>query len=235
MSASQQLPLAIGLRDGSTFENFLAGTANAEALDAVTRLLQGGHNVVYLCGETGTGRSHLLQACVHAATAAGRNVFYLGLAGADRPSPAVLEGLAESAALVCLDDLDAVAGDSDWEEALFHLYNSLRANGGQLLVAAATVPAAAGWCLADLVSRLNSALVIRLAVPSDEQRVDIIAFRAARRGLELSPETGRYLLARVQRRLDKLMTVLDRLDREAMAHQRRLSIPFVRQVLQAGE
>lgn len=229
------MPLAIGLRDDSTFENYVAGDGNAEALDALQGLLQGRHAFVFLCGETGSGRSHLLQACVHAAAAGGEGVFYVGLSAADRPPPQVLEGVGDAASLVCLDDLDAIAGDPDWEEAVFHLYNRLRAAGGRLLVAAATTPMASGWQLADLVSRLSSGLLVRLASPSDEQRLEILAFRATRRGLQMSPETGRYLIARVHRRLDALMALLDRLDRAAMANQRRLSIPFVRQVLQAGE
>jgi len=234
MSGTPQLPLAIGLRDDSTFDNYLPGEGNAEVLDAVRALLQGRHSYLYLHGEPGSGRSHLLQAAVHAAAAGGHCVFYLSLAGADRPPPQVIEGVGDSAALVCLDDLDAVAGDSDWEVALFHLFNALRGAGGRLLVSASSVPGASGWRLADLLSRLSSGLVIRLPAPSDEQRLDILTFRAARRGLELSPETGRYLLARVHRRMDLLLGLLDRLDREALAHQRRLSIPFVRQVLQAG-
>lgn len=234
MIGNRQLPLAVGLRDDSTFDNFLPA-ANGEALAAVRELVAGRQPFVYVCGEPGSGRSHLLEAAIHAKAAAGLPVFYLNLAGPDLPPPAILDGIGDLVALVCLDGVDAVAGDAAWEQAVFHIFNAIRSAGGALMVSAGAVPGAVGWQLPDLASRMASGLVVRLVVPSDEQRLAILAFRAARRGLELSPETGRYLLARVNRRLDELVGLLDRLDREALTHQRRLSIPFVRQVLQSAE
>lgn len=233
MIANRQLPLAVTLRDDSSFESFLTD-ANPEAVAAVRGLVKDGSGFVYLCGEPGSGRSHLLEGAVRAQAAASAPVFYLNLSEATRPPRAVLDGLGDTPLLVCLDDLDQIAGDADWEQGVFHLFNNLRAAGGSLLVSACAVPGAVGWTLPDLTSRLSSGLVIRLSSPTDEERLAILIFRAARRGLELSPETGRYLLARVNRRLDELVALLDRLDREALAHQRRLSIPFVRQVLQAA-
>lgn len=229
---ARQLTLPVGLRDDSTLDNFLA-TVNAEAFAAVQALLDGRQSFVYLCGDEGVGRTHLLEAAVDCAARAGRSVAYVALDDpASLAEPGLLGGLGD-AALVCLDNVDAIAGVRRWEEAIFHLFNDLRANGGTLLVAAAAAPAMVKWDLPDLASRMSSGLLAALAPHDDESRAAILMFRARRRGLDLPPETAAYLLARVSRRLDDLLALLASLDQAALeARQQRLTVPFVRRWLQ---
>lgn len=230
----RQLPLPVGLRDDNSFDSFLPAV-NGEALFAVRGLASGRESFVYLHGEQGSGRTHLIEAVVEARSQMGEAVVYVALAGASRPAPEILEGVGSSAALVCLDDVDMIAGDRRWEEALFHLFNEIRARGACLLVTARAAPAAVGWHLADLGSRMSSGLIVRMAALDDDDRLAVLTFRASRRGLDLPPETGRYLLTRASRRLDDLVALLGRLDQAALvAHQRRLTVPFVRQLLHSG-
>lgn len=227
---SRQLALPVGLRDGNRLDNFLA-SANPAALAAVRSLVVGREPFVYLWGPPGTGRTHLLEAAIEALARDAVPVAYLPLRALGQAGPAPLEGLAEAGGLVCLDDVDAIAGDRAWEEGLFHLYNGLRDRGGRWLVAAGAPPAAAGFVLPDLVSRLNACLVAALQPLDDDARLAVLVSRAAGRGLELPPETGRWLLARTSRRLEDLIAALEVLDRAALAHKRRLTVPFVRLVL----
>ncbi len=232
MTMSGQLPLPVGLRDGNTLENFLAD-GNPEALAAVEALLDGRESFIYLWGAPGSGRSHLLEAVADAAARRGAPVLWMPLAAGCRPPLEALDGVGDAVSVVCLDDVDMIAGDARWEEAIFHLFNQLRARGACLAVSAAVPPAQLPIRLADLRSRLGSGLAIGLRTPDDDERLAILTFRAARRGLELPGDAGRYLLARASRRLDDLVALLARLDREALVHQRRLTLPFVRQVLAA--
>ena len=134
-------------------------------------------------------------------------------------------------ALVCLDNLDAVAGNKDWEQALFHLCNRARESECRLLFSAAVAPRELNVQLADLQSRLSWGVVMQLPEPGDEDKLEILCFRAHRRGLVLSPEVAAYILARASRSLTDLMQILESLDRESLVQQRQLSIPFVRQCL----
>ncbi len=227
------MTLPVGLRDGNTLASYLP-TANPEALAAVMSLLVGQELFVYLWGSPGTGKSHLLEAVVDAAASEGRKVVYVALGLQPLPDLDMLAGVADTADLVCVDDIDRIAGDRRWEEAFFHIFNGLRARGARLAVVAAAPPAALGLALADLASRFSSGLTVQLAPLDDETRLAILAFRAARRGLELPPETGRFLLTRTSRRLDALVALLGQLDQAALVHQRRLTVPFVRQVLGLG-
>jgi DnaA family protein len=149
----------------------------------------------------------------------------------DAAGPGILEGLA-GRAVVCIDDIERVAGKSDWELALFNLFNDLQEAGGQLVVAAAAAPRECGFALADLASRMSRLPVFQIHSLDDAERVAALQLRARHRGLELPDESAAYLLKRSRRDMASLYELLDRLDLEALRAQRRLTIPFVRDVLQ---
>ncbi len=121
----EQLPLRLQLKASARFANFVAGP-NLELIDQLRQAARGQGETFFFCwGCAGSGRTHLLQACCHQAASAGRSAAYVSLREAGGLATALLEGW-EQFDLVCIDDVDAIAGDSDWEEALFHLYNRMR-------------------------------------------------------------------------------------------------------------
>lgn len=228
----RQLPLALQLRDDATFDNFTAhGAGAALVIDQLCRQLAGGDRLLYLFGAVGSGRSHLLQAACHHWDQRGHSCVYLPLSQLRGETPAELfEGL-EQLALICLDDLQAVAGDTRWEEALFHLFNRAQLHGTALLMSADAPARALPVLLPDLASRLSSAAVHQLPPPDDASRRQILRFRAARRGLEVPEEVADFLLHRARRDMDNLLEVLAVLDRASLSAQRRLTIPFIKEVL----
>ena len=224
-----QLVLPIRLADHAVFESFLA--AGNEALVATLCALadrDSGHGC-WLWGAPATGKTHLLQAVCEKA---GDRAVYVPLALLADAGPAVLEGLARRE-LVCIDDLDAVLGDEAWEVALFDLCNQLTDGGGQLAVAASAAPRESTIMLADLASRLSRLAVFRVQPLDDEQRIAALKLRATHRGLDLPDESARYLIKRSRRDMASLYELLDKLDLEALRAQRRLTIPFVRDVLRS--
>ena len=136
--------------------------------------------------------------------------------------------------LLALDDIGAVAGKDAWERALLQLFEQLMAGGGRLLVAAAAPPAASGIVLADLRSRLAAGAVFRMEPLAEADCRQALQRRAEWRGFSLPDETADFLLTRVGRGTGSLFGLLDRLDQAALVAQRRLTIPFVRSVLQSG-
>lgn len=222
-----QLALPVHLRDDATLDNFLFG----EALGPLRSMLEqqpglDGEPVIYLHGPPGSGRSHLLQAACHDLPSG--DALYLPLEQLSAMSPdQVLDGV-EALSRVCLDNLHAVAGDSDWEMALFNFINRARERGCRLLVSAEAAPRQLPIALPDLASRLSWGVVFQLAVPNDQDKLAILQFRAARRGLLLEDEAARYLLSRAPRAMSALMDLLEQLDRDSMALQRTLTIPFIK-------
>lgn len=229
-----QLALDMRLEPGISFASYFAG-ANGQVVEAVRALAAGtGEQVVFLYGSPGLGKTHLLQAACREVAERGEPVAYLPLREAVRWSPGVVEGL-ETMTLVALDDVEAVVASPAWQEALFHLFNRLRAAGHRLLASGAGRPADLGLQLEDLVSRLQWGLVLRLQDHDDAQKAASLHFHAKLRGLELPDETARYLLMHYPRELPTLFRLLDRLDQASLAAQRRLTVPFVRQILQQKE
>ena len=225
-----QLPLRIEWRRRSRFQNLVPGP-NAEAVEAVRQLASGsGPRVVYVWGSGASGKTHLIEACCADATAAGRRVAYLPLRGPERLAPEMLLGL-EQLDLVCLDDFEEVSGERGWEEALFALYHRLEDRDAQLLVSATAGPSGLDFALPDLRSRMGGGLVFRLRPLDDADRGVALRTHARDRGLELSREVTDFILSRHRRDMDVLVALLDRLDRDALAAQRALTVPFVRAVL----
>jgi DnaA family protein len=195
------------LADHAVFASFHAA-GNETLLATLQRLAAGeGGEGCWLWGGVSTGKTHLLQAVCDSA---GDQSIYVPLAILADAGPDILEGLARRL-IVCIDDVDVVAGDADWELALFSLFNDLQDQGNQLVVSAAAAPRECGF-------RLAAALQLR----------------AGHRGIDLPDETAVYLLRRVSRDMASLYAMLDRLDLEALRAKRRLTIPFVRDVLKSG-
>jgi DnaA family protein len=226
----EQLPLGVRLRTSATFATFHAGS-NGELIAALRARASGVGAPVWLWGAPGLGRSHLLQATCAAAAERGAPSAYLPL-GAGLMQPAMLAGL-EQLAVVCIDDVDAVAGRADWERALFVLYNELAERGGRLVCSAGAAPPAVAFALPDLASRLAASLVWQLRPLPEDDVPGALQSRAAALGLELPDDTLQYLMRRLPRGFAELCDVLDRLDGAALARQRRLTVPFVRSVLEA--
>jgi DnaA family protein len=230
----EQLPLGVRLRTASTFESFQPGD-NAALLAALeARAAQPGLAPLWVWGAAGSGRSHALQASCARASARGRRPGYLPLA-ADWMAPALMAGL-EALDLVCLDDVDAVAGRAEWQAPLFALYNDLAERRGNLVMSAACPPQGLAVPLPDLGSRFAAALVWQLKPLDDAAQAAALLARAAALGMGLGEEVLQYLTRRLPRDLGVLCEALDRLDAAALAQQRRLTVPFVRAVLGlAGE
>lgn len=229
ISRQQQLSLAVHLRDDATLDNFLALPRAEPLLRALRSQLEpAGETVIYLYGPPGSGKSHLLQACCHASDG---SAVYLPLAELRQfPANDVLQGV-EGLDRVCLDDIDAILGDPDWELALFNFYNLARQRDCRLVVAGNAAVRVLPVELADLRSRLSWGIVFQLGNASDDDKAAILQFRAMRRGLALPPGVASYIVTRAPRALDQLLGLLDQLDRASLAEQRALSIPFVKQAL----
>jgi len=227
---TRQLALQIQLRASARFTGYVAGP-NEELLRQLHAVASGkGESFVYCQGVSGAGKTHLLQACCHAATEQGRTTAYLSLKQITDVPPAVLEGW-EHFDLVCLDDIEYIAAKPEWEEAVFYLYNRVQEQGSRLVVSAVQAPAQLGMALADLVSRLSWGVVYPIHSLDDAQRCKAMQLRASQKGCELPDETANYLLRRLPRELSVLFDTLDRLDDASLVAQRKLTVPFVKSVL----
>jgi DnaA family protein len=230
VNATQLTLMGMHTRDNATFDNFLIGK-NELTLDFLSVFLtQQEQRYVYLWGKPGSGRTHLLQASAINAEKNGKKAICLPLLDIVALSPQMLENL-EYYDLVCLDDIQAIVGNTEWEEAIFHLYNRLDQMQHHLLITGNVAPRELPVKLADLQSRLTAGTVFQLHLLTDDEKLNALQLRAQARGLHISDEVGHFLLRRSARSMSDLYGVLDKLDHASLAAQRRLTIPFVKLVL----
>lgn len=224
----RQLTLGVSLDDDAQFENFLVTEQNASLVNTLTS--DANEGFLYIWSKGASGLSHLLQAACHRATAAGRGAIYIPLAERAQFVPQILEG-AESLSLVCIDDIETIAGDAEWESALFTAFNAMQQSGTRLVVASHAPAQQLQIRLPDLLSRLQSGLLYQLFELSDEEKLSALQLRAGKRGLELPDAVGEFILLRADRNLTTLMGILDALDQSSLQQQRRLTVPLVKSTL----
>ena len=201
---TSQLLLALEPPPAPTLANFLAG-ANRAAVEALADLASGRvAGAMYLWGEAGTGKSHLLAAV-----------------------PAVVP---RSGAVVTIDDVDRLAEAAQLEA--FDRFNRVRAAGGSVIAAGTAAPARLAL-REDLRSRVLSGLVFQLQPLADDEKAAALAAHAAERGMKLPPEAVDHLLRRLPRDLGTQFAVLDAIDRYSLALKRPVTLPLVREALAA--
>lgn len=228
-----QLPLAFAFHPQVSFGSFISGP-NGAAIHSIRQGIDRKTTELgYLWGEAGVGKSHLLQSACRLVADSGLPTAYVPMVELIKMPIEVVQGL-EQVNLLAIDDLQAVAGVSEWEQGLFNLFNRAREQGVSVLFAARLAPDKIGIRLADLISRLQWGPVFHIQALSDSEKIHVLTRFANERGLEMGNEVGLYLLHHYPRDLKHQLDLLDRLDQACYVEKRRLTIPFVRQVLGAG-
>lgn len=226
-----QLALPLKLQDHAVFESFLATGNEAMVAFLEDMCTHPAGPGAWLRGLHSTGKTHLLQAVCERARDRAQ---FLPVASFIDAGPDILEGLS-SRQFVCLDDVDRVSGLEDWELGLFSLFNALSETGGLLVCSASAAPRDCGFVLPDLVSRFSRLPLFKINALEDSKRIEALQLRARHRGLDLPGDAAKYLLHRSSRDMASLYGLLDKLDSESLIAKRRLTIPFVREVLALGQ
>lgn len=216
----QQLLLQLAPPPAPSLDNFVAGR-NAAALQALRDIAagSGSERFVYLWGEPGSGRTHLLRGLAQAARA--RNALYL--------DGAVDNAVADDG-VVAIDEVQRLGADDQIN--LFDLYNRVRAAGGALVASGDAAPAQLAL-RADLRSRLAWGLAFQLHPLSDAEKAAALRAHARERALALPEEVIAYLLLHARRDMASLIAILDALDHHSLQQKRPITLPLVRDALEA--
>lgn len=192
----------------------------------------GHYNSIYIWGEHGCGKTHLLHACTTEAHQLGLTSIYVPLRDVIENSSELLDGL-ERNRLVCIDDVDSIVGELQWERRLFHLYNQARASGTRLVFAANSNPLSLGLSMSELTTRLGWGPVYQLVGMDQTRQISALQREARRLGFDLSDEVVCYLLNHYQRDNHSLFGVLQRLDELSLAQQRKVTVPLLKRLIEA--
>lgn len=229
---SRQIPLDLQLPRYQTFSSYVAGENQG-----VVSLLQGAveqqqSQALFLGGNKGVGKSHLLIATCHHVLEQGLTAAYIPLKDHQKLKPEMLQGMGELG-IVCIDDVDHIGALDQWQLALFHLYNEVIENQGQIIFSSRLGLKQLDIALPDLHSRISGAIVVRLQEINDEEKVAGLVIHARQLGMVLAEDVARYLLSRYQRDLGRLILLLDQLDKKVLSEKRRLTIPLLKSMVAA--
>jgi len=229
-SSVAQIPFQFGNNQQHDLATFMQGE-NQTLLHLLKSVANNeSPHCLYLWGLQGTGKTHLLQAVSRQANELNLHIAYIPLKQINDISVEILHDLGDLD-IVCIDDLECISGHIEWQQGLTWLYNELRDNGHSLVISANISPTNISLEVDDLKSRLSWDQVHQIKPPSDELKVEILKQKARLRSFELSDEVIEFIIRRVDRDLASLMSILDKIDHASLAAKRKITIPFVKELI----
>ena len=233
-AACPQIPFDFGRRENPDLASFFPGRNRAllALIDLIAK--NSASHTVYLWGGRASGKTHLLQAACHESARHGLQAAYIPLQQQPQISAAILHDLGEID-LVCVDDIHLISGKPEWQQGLVWLYDELRERQHSLLLSGPAAPAQIALETEALKSRLDSDQVFQIKPPDDELKGRILRQWATGRACEFDAEVLEYVICRVNRDLSRLFALLDKIDRAALTEKRRITIPFVRKMIESHD
>lgn len=230
----QQLTINFAFEPEASFDFFYA-QGNQLLVENLKQFInqdsqQYSRQLLYLHGMTGCGKTHLLHAVCHHCDEAGKTAQYLPAEQLMQLPQEFTFGL-ENNDLLVVDDVDLFVNSFEWQKNLFDLINRCLEQNCKLIFSAKKPADDVGFELPDLVSRLNWGEIWLLKPLSDEQRQAMLQLRAQGRGIPMSDELASYIILRCQQDNASILSCLECLDKESLTEKRRLTIPFVKNVM----
>lgn len=219
--SSRQIPLSLPHRPGLDRADFLNGMSNAKAIGLIDHWPDWPSRNMLLAGPAGSGKSHLVEIWRAASGAA-------AIAASDIATFDAEALLANGA--LAIEDLHI--GPID-EAALFHILNLAAEQKATVLMTSRVLPASLPIGLVDLASRLRAAQPIELGEPDDDLLKRVIMKLFADRQLTVDPAVINFIVTRMERSLEAANLLVDRLDREALAQGRAITIRLAAEVLES--
>ena len=225
-----QVPFEFGNFQKIDFTSFIEGE-NQDLLDFLNTMTKKKKNdCLYIWGSQGTGKTHLLQAACKQADDMNSQVTYIPLKQYEEFDSEIFNGLGKLD-LICVDDLEFISGNLEWQQRLTLLYNEIRDNNNSIIISSTSSPKNIKIELDDLKSRLVWGQVHKIKPPNDELKIEILKRKASERSFELSKSVAEFLIHRTDRDLNSLIKILDVIDHSSLAAKRKVTIPFVKKLI----
>jgi len=228
-----QLLLPVTINSSQTFSSFVTPENVQNVMtNEISRAVESDDFVaLYLAGSDGSGKTHLLTSCCHHANEVGKSSMLLPLEQVVDSSPDLILGL-ENVEVVCVDNIEAISNNREWETAIFNLFNALQQNNATIIFTALDVPTKIQISLPDLASRLQWGTLFQIPTLSEQDKSRALVQHAHFMGFELTEDVAKFMLNRLPRKMSFLMQALNTLAKQSIEKQRKVTVPFVKHVLE---
>jgi len=217
ISQHQRSGPALKLHPDYTFDNFVVGPSNRLAhasCVAVSQSPGNTYNPLFIYGNSGLGKTHLLHAVCHEARKKLDNAvihllsceeFINRFIGAiEQGNLAGFQSQFRTVDMLVIDDIQFLREREQSQEEFFHTFNALYHNDKQIILTADSLPTEIPSLEERLISRFNWGLVARIDPPSYETRVAIVQKKTHLRGLTISDEVAEYIARKVRANIREL-------------------------------
>jgi DnaA regulatory inactivator Hda len=215
----EQMPFDLGHRTGYAPEDFRVSGCNAQAFAWIQKWPDWTAPALILHGPPASGKTHLATVWREKSKAISFH-----------PSAPLQH---DTTRAFVIDDVQKFIGNREQEESLFHLYNMMKEQGGHLLLTATTPPQAWAFTLPDLKSRLCAAPAAELHAPDDELMAIVLSKMFSDRQIFVPQEVIAFILTRMERSFKAARDLVDAIDKKALAQKRPVTVPLVRELIQA--
>ena len=228
---NQQTVLPFATTDDAGLGGFYL-SGNEPLIALLRQIIQGdrAQSTVFFWGASGSGKSHLLNACCHEAGQRSRPYRYLS---ANQPASIEGQAVADIAvhSLICVDDLQNLANNVLLQKAMLSLYEQVIDRQGTVIVCASRPLNRIGLELRDIESRLASGGCFVLNQLADEDKRTVLHRRARSRGIDLGDKVLDFIMNHYDRDTAALFGLLERIDSLSLSKKRKVTVPFVKSIL----
>ena len=231
-----QLSLDIKVENYASFNNYYVTEKNIQLVNHLKDIVADNKKdqYLYFWGKKGSGKTHLLCAVSDHAEKYNLNAFYVSLKDIVNCSNDIAVNIFDNVEMfniICLDDIDVISGNSRWQELLFDLYNQCLDKNIKLIISSSKGIDDMNISLSDLKSRLHWGVRFHLSELDDNEKIKALKLHAKNRAMDLSDEVANYIIKRCARNMSNLCELLDKLDKASWQKQRKLTVPFIKNIL----
>jgi DnaA-homolog protein len=224
--AARQLTLDLCCGKKHDFDSFL-GEGSEQICQQIKGIICCEPGFVYLHGGVSVGKTHLLESSCRLVLSKGNNAMYLDMRNIHAWSPDVLSGLT-GIGVVCLDNIESIAGNYAWEESVFNLYNRAVEAKTPLVISGEFLPKDIGFVLPDLRTRLGSGVSFHLYDLNDKGKINVMRNKALSMGFDLEDKHFEYIIHNYNRDLAMLLDLIEKIAAITFETKKKVSLSNIK-------
>ena len=225
MNKPQQLTFPWSKLNKFTFDDFFFDSSNEEI-----KLALKNNDDLFLYGAKSSGKSFLLQSTCNYYALDNKSSVYIPISEAIKHGTGFIDSL-EGLDLICLDGIDLIASNQEWEVGIFNLINNCHTSKCRLIFSSCINPSSINFELNDLRSRIKKIDHIELYPISDVNLPKAIKFVSQLRSINLGDKEINYLLTYTKRNMSDLVEIISKLDQLSMELKRKITIPLIKEII----
>ena len=232
MSNPRQLALQIQKNERASLDNFFISKNNNKAIQILKNILERSNNgaQIFIDDLGSNGKSYLLQAICNDFSNSNNSTIYIPMQKAINLEPSILEGI-NDLNLICLDDIDLISNQRDWELALFNLINECYEKDCFLLLSGSIDKLEV---IPDLISRIKKMEILRLKAIDDDELLRATQAISKNLNIEISDKNMNYLINNSRRDIKTVFRTLSQLEKESLERKKSIGLNLIKEVIQSS-